>query len=169
MKTYCIAQGTSLSALWWCKWEVNPKEELIDMYHWFTLLCLRNQHNIVKQLCGGRLVAKLCPVLVTPWTIPHEAPLSMAFPRQEYWSGLPFPCPGDLHHPRIEPRSPALQVDSLLSEPPYSNKNQLKNNFFFLKKRQDKERKDNITAPEADREQWNLTVSQSTQKILHRP
>ena len=135
MKTYCIAQGTSLSALWWCKWEVNPKEELIDMYHWFTLLCLRNQHNIVKQLCGGRLVAKLCPVLVTPWTIPHEVPLSMAFPRQEYWSGLPFPCPGDLHHPRIEPRSPALQVDSLLSEPPYSNKNQLKNNFFFKKKK----------------------------------
>ena len=47
-----------------------------------------------------------------------QAPLSMEFPRQEYWSGLPFPTPGDLPNPGTEPGSPALQVDSLLSEPP---------------------------------------------------
>ena len=47
-----------------------------------------------------------------------QAPLSMEFSRQEYWSGLPFPSPGDLPDPGIEPRSPALQVDCLLSEPP---------------------------------------------------
>ena len=48
----------------------------------------------------------------------HQAPLSMEFSRQEYWSGLPFPFPEDLPHPEIEPRSPVLQADSLLSEPP---------------------------------------------------
>ena len=45
---------------------------------------------------------------VTPWTVAHQAPPSMGFSRQEYWSGLPFPSPGDLPDPRIEPRSPAL-------------------------------------------------------------
>ena len=51
------------------------------------------------------------------WTIAHQAPLSMGFPRQEYWSGLSFPSPGNLPDPEIEPGSPALQADSLLSEP----------------------------------------------------
>ena len=53
-----------------------------------------------------------------PQTVNCEAPLSIGFSRQECWSGLPFPTPGDLPNPGIEPRSPALQVDSLLSEPP---------------------------------------------------
>ena len=44
---------------------------------------------------------------VTPWTVAHQAPLSMGFSRQEYWSGLPFPPPGDLPNPGIEPRPPA--------------------------------------------------------------
>ena len=55
-----------------------------------------------------------------PWTVAHRTPQSMEFSRQEYWSGQPFPIPGDLPDPRIEPRSPALQADSLQSEPPYS-------------------------------------------------
>ena len=54
----------------------------------------------------------------TPWSVARQAPLSMAFPRQEYWSGLPFPSPGDLPNPGIEPGSPTLQADDLLSEPP---------------------------------------------------
>ena len=54
---------------------------------------------------------------VTPWTVAHQAPSSMGFSRQEYWSGLPFPSPGDLPNPGIEPRSPALQADALTSEP----------------------------------------------------
>ena len=57
-------------------------------------------------------------LFVTPWTVAYQAPLSMEFSRQEYWSGLPFPSPGDLPNPEIEPRSPALQADSLPSEPP---------------------------------------------------
>ena len=53
----------------------------------------------------------------TPWTIAHQAPPSMEFSRQEYWSGLPFPSPGDLPNPEIEPRSPTLWARALLSEP----------------------------------------------------
>ena len=54
----------------------------------------------------------------TPWTVVHQVPLSMGFSRQEYWSGLPFPSPGDLPNPGIEPGSPALQADALPPEPP---------------------------------------------------
>ena len=57
-------------------------------------------------------------LFATPWTLAHQTPPSMGFSRQEYWSGLPFPSPGDLPNPGIKPRSPALQVDALLSEPP---------------------------------------------------
>ena len=57
-------------------------------------------------------------LFVTPWTEAHQAPLSVEFFRQKYWSGLPFPFPRDLSDPGIEPGSPTLQADSLLSEPP---------------------------------------------------
>ena len=65
----------------------------------------------VKSLSCVRLFA-------TPWTVAYQAAPSMVFSRQEYWSGLPFPSPGDLPDPGIEPRSPALQADALHSEPP---------------------------------------------------
>ena len=55
---------------------------------------------------------------VTPWTVAYQAPQSMKFSRQEYWSGLLFPSPGDLPNPGIEPGSPTLQTDALSSEPP---------------------------------------------------
>ena len=54
------------------------------------------------------LVAKSCLSLATLWTVAHQAPLSMGFSREEYWSGLPFPSLGDLPGPGMEPRSPAL-------------------------------------------------------------
>ena len=56
--------------------------------------------------------------LETPGTVACQTPLSMEFSKQEYWSGLPFPSPGDLPNLGIEPGSPALQADTLLSEPP---------------------------------------------------
>ena len=65
----------------------------------------------VKSLSRVRLFS-------TPWTVAHQAPPFMGFSRQEYWSGLPFPSPGDLPDPGIESRSPALQADTLTSEPP---------------------------------------------------
>ena len=64
-------------------------------------------------------VKSLSPVLLfaTPWTVAYQAPPSMGFSRQECWSGLPFPSPGDLPDPGIKPRSPALRADALPSEP----------------------------------------------------
>ena len=64
----------------------------------------------VKSLSRVRLFA-------TQWTIAYQAPQSMGFSRQGYWSGLPFPSPGDLYDPGIKPRSPTLQADSLPAEP----------------------------------------------------
>ena len=57
-------------------------------------------------------------LFVTQWIAAHQAPLSMEFSRQEYWSRVPFPSPGDLPDLGIKPRSPTLQADSLASEPP---------------------------------------------------
>ena len=57
-------------------------------------------------------------LFATPWTVAYQAPQSMDFSRQEYWSGLPFPSPRDLPNPGIKPGSPALQADTLPSEPP---------------------------------------------------
>ena len=65
----------------------------------------------VKSLSHVRLFA-------TPWTVAYQAPPTMGFSRQEYWSGLPFPSPGDLPDPGIQPRSPTLEADALTSEPP---------------------------------------------------
>ena len=71
---------------------------------------LLKERKKVKSLSRVRLFA-------TPWTVTYQASLSMGFSRQEYWSGLPFPSPGDLPDPGIEPRSPALEADALTSEP----------------------------------------------------
>ena len=60
----------------------------------------------------------MCPILAVQWTVAHQAPLSMGFSRQEYGSGLPFPSPGDLLDPGIEPGSPTFQADSSPSGPP---------------------------------------------------
>ena len=60
----------------------------------------------------------LCPTLAIPWTAAHQAPLSMGFSRQDYWSGWPFPFLGNLPDPGIEPGSPALQAGSLPTELP---------------------------------------------------
>ena len=97
------------------------------MSHWFIAvinflslwqsLCLWDDNQNIKIFflffsLGGGLVAKSCSTLATPC----QAPLSMGFSRQEYWSGLPFPAPGDLPNWGIKPRSPALQADSLPTE-----------------------------------------------------
>ena len=66
----------------------------------------------MKNVCCAQ---SLCffQLFVTPWTVAHQASLSMGFPRQEYWSGFLFPSPVDLPDPGIKPTSPAWQVDSL--------------------------------------------------------
>ena len=97
----CGGKGILLYCWWECKL-VPPLQRAV----WRFLVCV-----CVKSLSRVRLFA-------TPWTVACQAPLSMGFSRQEYWSGLPFPSPGDLPNPGIEPGSPALQADALSSEPP---------------------------------------------------
>ena len=87
------------------KWEGGGRRQIS------TNICSSEERNKVKLLSRVRLLA-------TPWTVAYQAPLSMGFSRQEYWSGLPFPSPGDLPDPGIESRSPALQADALPSELP---------------------------------------------------
>ena len=98
----------------------------------FEPACQRRRHKIhgldpwvgkipwrrAGQLTPVFLVAQLCP-FAAPWTAAHPAtgPLSTAFPRQEYWSGYPFPSPRDLPDPGMEPGSPTLQADSLSTQP----------------------------------------------------
>ena len=79
--------------------------------------------NSLFYICSNKMVAYVCVtqsclILCDAWTGASQAPLSMEFSRQEYCSGLPCPSPGDLPDPGIKPRSPALQADSLPSEPP---------------------------------------------------
>ena len=77
-------------------------------------------------------------LFATPWTVAYQAPPSMGFSRQEYWSGLPFPSPGDLPNPGIQARCPALQADALPSEPPGKLKNSC---IFHRSENSDKHRK----------------------------
>ena len=108
----------------------------ITQFGYFLICCLGNNVvidisaflpnvNCVKSLSCVQLFA-------TPWTVAYQAPLSMEFSRQEYWTGLPFPSPGDLPDPGIKPRSPALQADALPSEPPGKPHLCHKKCFFFL-------------------------------------
>ena len=96
-----------------------------------TCITSHSNHSRTLQLCSSQIHSPPCSqkwkwsrsvVSHSLWphglTIAYQAPQSMGFSRQEYWSGLPFPSPGDLPNPGIEPRSPALQADALLSEPP---------------------------------------------------
>ena len=71
---------------------------------------------LTQEVGGGDLVTKYCLTPASPWTVACQNPVSMGLSRQEYWSGLPFPSPGNLPYPGIEPGSPALQADSLLTE-----------------------------------------------------
>ena len=95
MKTGLPLDASDRGRLWW---RLSPTS-------------VRAVSHCAQSLSRARL-------LVTPWTAAHQTPLSKEVSRQEYWSGLPCPPPGGLPKPGIKPRSPALQVDSLPSEPP---------------------------------------------------
>ena len=96
-----------------------PQQSSFQLYSWGNGdKWGSNLPKYTQLLSGESEIAQLCPTLCDPWTIAHQAPPSMGFSRQEYWSGLPFPSPGDLPDPGIEPRSPTLQADALTSAPP---------------------------------------------------
>ena len=76
-----------------------------------------SQLTALMPLSEEKLLSRV-RLFATPWTVAYQVPPSIRFSRQECWSGLPFPSPGDLPDPGIEPGSPALQADALPSEPP---------------------------------------------------
>ena len=76
------------------------------LYYFLPLCCCCCSHQVMSN------------AFATPWTVAHQASLFMGFSRQEYWIGLPFPPPGDLPHPGVEPRSPALADGFFTAEPP---------------------------------------------------
>ena len=78
------------------------------------VLIPKNTNVFLRIVCVNSL--SHVQLFATPWTVAHQAPLSMGFSRQEYWSGLPSPSPGGLSDTGMEPRSPVLQADSLPAE-----------------------------------------------------
>ena len=95
------------------KLTVIQKKKKKDFVVWWQVLKQDDTKVKVKVKSLSRL-----QLFGTPWTVAYQAPPSMGFSRQEYWRGLPFPSPGDLPDPGIEPRSPTFQADALTSEPP---------------------------------------------------
>ena len=102
-------------------WGVTSADSSVTRYQFiFFSWQLGKQHNlssIMKWKWKCSLLSRV-RLFVTTWIVAHQAPLSLGFSRLEYSSGLPFPSPGDLPTPGIKPGSPALQADSLSSEPP---------------------------------------------------
>ena len=86
------------------------------VYKLVLVSSVQHTDSALFQIDGGGLVTKSCPTLEIPWTIAHQTRLSVGFSRQEYYSGLTFPSPGDLPNPGIKPGSPALQADDLPTE-----------------------------------------------------
>ena len=80
--------------------------------------CTAGRFFIILKSESESEVAQSCPTLCDPWTVAHQAPPSIGFSRQEYWSGLPFPSPGHVPDTGIEPRSSTLQAAALTSAPP---------------------------------------------------
>ena len=108
-------------------WEENAGKSLISgrfvafcVYAVLSTISLDGGFDDENKWRSGVCVKSLSLVrlFATPWTVAYQGPPSMGFSRQECWSGLPFPSPGDLPNPGIEPRSPAFQADALTSEPP---------------------------------------------------
>ena len=91
-----------------------PPLSQVNLWHYFWPL-----YSVpLTWVCVCMCVLSHVQLFEIPWTVACQAPLSVGFPRQGYWSQLPFPSPGSLPDPGIEPRSSALQVDSLPPEPP---------------------------------------------------
>ena len=118
---YCCA-GTGLESQGWNLWGRTDWRWLHQSGQKVTVTWTSAGTDMT--LCNQGLRRVWCPtrwphgLSVTPWTAAHQAPLFMGFSRQESWSGLPCPPPGDLPYPEIKPGSPALQAVSLLSEAP---------------------------------------------------
>ena len=120
--------GVSCIAGWFfTNWAISEAHFISGIIHYLSFF----DSGILLSIMSSRIVHVVCitvsfhfeaewyfTVCMIPWTVTHQAPLSMEFSKQEYWSGFPFPPPGDLPNAGIKVRSPTLQADSLPTEPP---------------------------------------------------
>ena len=123
------SQSVVLGPVVWLPPGKQLEIQILGLHPWPTLwvqLHLRNS----EAGAYWQFVTKSCPTLVTPWTVIHQAPLSMGFLRQEYWSGLPFPSLRDLPNPRIKPTSPELACRFFTTESPGKPKGGASNLIF---------------------------------------
>ena len=97
----------------------NSKASILQ-HSAFFIVQLSHPYMTTGKIMKMKLLSRV-QLFATPWTVAYQAPPSMGFSRQECWNGLPFPSPGDLPNPGIEPGSPALQADALPFEPPGKN------------------------------------------------
>ena len=102
---------------WWYRFGVLWKNKLINLSRVESISFPTSGLTSNYQLSEVKLLSRVW-LFATPWTVAYQAPPSMEFSRQEYWSVLLFPPPGDLPDPGIEPGSPASQADALLSQSP---------------------------------------------------
>ena len=93
----------------------NPHIIYINIYYSYYLYHIYYSYHI-QHIVKVKFLSRV-QLFVTPWSVAYQAPPSMGFSRQEYWSGLSFPSPGDVPNPGSEPRSPSLQADALPPEP----------------------------------------------------
>ena len=103
---------------WLCPFSYDSNSCIIFTCNCYFLSCQWAVDHHLSQVLKSFIYALSVWLFLTPWTIACQASLSMEYSKQEHRSGLPFPTPRDLPNPEIEPRTPTLQADSLLSEPP---------------------------------------------------
>ena len=119
---FCIWISSCSSTIYWKDYLCSIV--LFLLFSWISidymyLLYLTSIDCIYRLLCSIWVKSlSRVQLFATPWIVAYQPALSIGFSRQEYWSGLPFPSPGDLPEPGIEPGSPTLQADVLPSEPP---------------------------------------------------
>ena len=92
--------------------------ELDKLIKWKWIIQVNYAFMLEHEVKWSKVAQSCLTLFATPWTVAYLAPPTMGFSRQEYWNGLPFPSPGDLPDPGIEPGPPALEADALTSEPP---------------------------------------------------
>ena len=135
---FCISETGNIGALWdqifpkkiKSNRDTVGKKDILEMF--FERLAF---WNIIHKLLHCAVCAELLSC-VSSWLWPPQtvAPLPMGFSRQEYWSGLPYPSPGDFPHPGIEPMSPVLLADSLPTEPSGKLERILKPKYHYVEK-----------------------------------